>query len=240
MREVFSRVEDASEVSIEVNLDVEESKDMNPWLFSIFVKYEGFDESQDGFEEFLETKEALIIALEYQDRAIYVGSRVVDGWSEFYFYAYDSKKLDAIVNKILAPSNYVYESNVVRDTKWGFYESQLLPTELELHNIQSAKIIFLLKEEGDDISVPRVVEHYVSFETPTQKNRFINTLDIEGFSFKDELDSDEFENGIALVKIHAVSYDEVSKVVAELFEVVKKNNAYYEGWSTILASEVDE
>lgn len=234
MREIFNRVEDNSEVVIEVNIEATDAKEMNPWLFSTFVKYDNLDETKEGYEEFLETKESLIIALEHQDRAIYVGTRVIDGWNEFYFYAYDSKKLDSIVSKILTPSNYVYESNVVRDTKWDFYETQLFPTELEFCHIQSAKIIFLLEEEDEDLTIQRDVEHYVSFETPTQKNRFINTLDIEGFIFKDEISSEEFEHGVALVKKHAVIEKEVKKVVDELFAKVKENNGYYEGWSTTL------
>ncbi len=240
MREVFKRVEDNSEISIEVNIDAIDVKEMNPWLLSVFIKFECLDETQDGFEEFLETKEALIIALEHQDRALYVGSRVVDGWSEFYFYSYDSKRLDAIVKKILTPSEYVYESNIVRDTKWGFYETQLFPTELEFCHIQSAKIIFLLQEEDEDLTESRDVEHYVSFETPTQKNRFINTLDIDGFSFKDEISSEEFEHGVALVKNHVVTEAEVKKVVDELFVKIKENHGYYEGWSTILVNKEED
>jgi len=239
MREIFDRLEDNGVVVIEVNIEASDAKEMNPWLFSVFVKYDGLNETQEGYEEFLETKESLIIALEHQDRAIYVGSRVIDGWSEFYFYAYDSKKLDSITAKILTPSNYVYESNVVRDTKWGFYETQLFPTELEFCHIQSAKIIFLLKEEDEDLSIERDVEHYISFETPTQKNRFINTLDIDGFSYKDDISSEEFEHGVALVKKHAVTEDIVKKVVEELFTKVKQNSAYYEGWSTVLVSEAE-
>lgn len=234
MREIFQRVEDSGVVNIEVDVDALEFKDSSPWLFSVFIKYDISDENLDGFEEFLETKESLIIALAYEDRARYVGSRVVDGWSEFYFYAPFSKELDSMVSAILKPTGYIFESNVVRDAKWGFYLSQLSPTELEHHHILSAKIINQLKEEGDDLTVPRDVEHYVSFETPTQKNRFINTLEIEGFSFKDDIATDEFEHGIALVKKHSISYDEVKKVVDELFIEIKKENGYYEGWSTTL------
>uniref|UniRef100_UPI0035661226 DUF695 domain-containing protein n=1 Tax=Sulfurimonas sp. TaxID=2022749 RepID=UPI0035661226 len=234
MREIFNRESDNAEVVIEVNIEATDAKDMNPWLLSIFVKYDGLNETQEGYEEFLETKESLIIALEHQERAKYVGSRVLDGWSEFYFYAYDSKKLDAITSKILTPSNYVYESNVVRDAKWGFYETQLFPTELEFCHIQSSKIIFLLEEEDENLTIERDVEHYISFETPTNKNRFINTLDLEGFTFKDEISSEEFEHGVALVKKHAVTETEVKRVVDELFANVKENNGYYEGWSTTL------
>lgn len=239
MREVFDRKEDGSDIVYEVEMDAGDFKGENPWLFSIFIKFDSCDETQDGFEEFLETKESIIIALESESKVHYVGSRVVDGWNELYFYSSDSKELNSMSTAILKESGYAYESNVVRDTKWKFYETQLFPTELEQHNMQTAKIVFLLEEEGDDLSVLRDVEHYVSFETPTQKNRFVNTLGIDGFTFKDDISSDEFAYAIALVKNHAVTYKEVTKVVAELFEFVQKENAFYEGWSTTLVDSDD-
>ena len=94
----------------------------------------------------------------------------------------------------------------------------------------------MLEEEGDDMNIPRDVEHYISFETPTQKNRFLNTLNIDGFKLKDDISSDEFEHGVALVKNHAVTQEEVTNVVVELFKKVKEEHGYYEGWSTTLVN----
>jgi len=241
MREIFKRIDGDTVYNIEVDVDAGEFKGDSPWLFSVFVKYDGVNDSSDAYEEFLETKESLIIATEYEDKAKYLGSRVVDGWSEFYFCASSSKDLNSMVPAILKDTGYVYESNIIKDKKWNFYETQLFPTELELVHIQSAKIIFLLEEEEEDLSIPRDVEHYISFETPTQKNRFLNTLDIEGFSLKDDISSEEFEHGVALVKNHSVDEAEVTQIVDELFKKVKKEQGYYEGWSTTLVSqELDE
>jgi uncharacterized protein (TIGR01619 family) len=236
MRDTFRRVQDGENLDIEVDLDVIEHKDELPWLFSVFVKSDRFEDDSQEYEEFLETKESLIIALAYEDMAKYVGSRVVDGWSELYFYASSSKELNSMVSAILSPTNYVYESNVVRDTKWDFYLSQLSPSELEYHHIVSAKIIEELKSEGDELEIQRDVEHYVSFETPTQKNRFVNNLSVDGFSYKDDIAGDEFEHGVALVKKHSVTYEEVKKVIEDLFLHVKKEHGFYEGWSTVLVS----
>jgi len=237
MREVFKREQDGSLYNIEIEIDAGEYKEDFPWLFSVFIKYDGLDESSEAYEEFLEIKESLIIAVEYEDKAKYIGSRIVDGWSEFYFCTSTAKDLNSLVSVMLKDTGYAYESNIIKDKKWNFYETQLFPTELEIAHIQSAKIIFLLEEEEDILTQPRVVEHYISFNTPTSKNRFINTLAVEGFSFKDEIDSEEFEHGIVLIKEHSVSEDEVQKVVSELFEAVKKEGGYYEGWSTTLVQE---
>jgi len=240
MREIFKRLEDKVESIIEVAVDAGEFKGENPWLFSVFVKYDGVDNSSDAYEEFLETKESLIIAIEYEDKAHYLGSRVIDGWSEFYFCASSAKELNSMVTAILKDTGYVYESNIIKDKKWNFYETQLFPSELELVHVQSSKIIFLLEEEGEDLNIARDVEHYVSFLTPTQKNRFINTLAIDGFSIKDDISAEEFEHGVALVKNHAVTEDEVTKVVNELFLKIKEDQGYYEGWSTTLINEIED
>lgn len=238
MREFFKRVdENGEEVYIESDMSAYGYSERYSWLFSVFIKFDASANSKESFEEFLETKESLIIAVEHEGVAKYVGSRVVDGWNELYFYAQDSKSLNAIVSKMLTNSGYVYESSVVKDTKWDFHYKHLVPTELESAHLQSAKIIFLLEEEGDDLSVPRVVEHYVSFATPTQKERFLTQLPFDGFEYKDEISSEDFENGLALVKEHSVLESEVKNEVEALFEAVKKEQGYYEGWSTTLAND---
>jgi regulator of RNase E activity RraB len=237
MRELFSRIEDGEVVNIEAEVDLEDEKELYPWLFSVFVKFGNLDEESENFENFLETKESLIIALEYQNMAKYIGSRVKDEWNEFYFYARSAKNLEVIVTKMLRDSGYKYESSVVKDAKWDFYHKYIYPTELELYNIESDKIIFLLEEEGDVLEIPRDVEHYVSFETATQKERFVQSALTCGFEFKDDISSEEFEHGVALVKVHSVKNEEVRKIVEELYAIIKKEHGYYEGWSTTLATD---
>jgi len=228
MREVYNNIEFEDE-SLEY-------KSKFPWLFSVFIKYDALDKAQQNYEEFLETKESLIIAIEYEQNAKYVGSRIVDGWSELYFYTSMSKGFNSTVSTMLSPSNYIYESNIVRDTKWNFYETQLLPSELDSHHIVSAKIAFLLSEEGNNEDAVREVEHYAVFDTDTQKERFLKTALEAGFSYKDDISTEEYEHGVALLKEHNITDEEVKKVVTELYELIKKEHGFYEGWSTTLVS----
>ncbi|MCK9455570.1 DUF695 domain-containing protein [Sulfurimonas sp.] len=239
MREIFSRVEEDILVNIEVEVDIEDYKDSYIWLFSLFVKPSSVDEESEAFEQFLEIKESKIILLEHQKKAKYVGMRVNEGWYEFYFYARDSKNLQNLVSGILKESSYKHESSVVKDAKWDFYHKNLFPSELEFHHIQSRSIIFLLEQEDDELFAPRDVEHYVSFDTATQKERFLKSALTLGFEFKDDISSEEFEYGAALVKFHNVTLEVVIVVVEELFELIKKEHGYYEGWSTTLAAKED-
>lgn len=239
MREIFTRVEDGKMVKIEVVLDAKEYQGLNPWLFSVFIKYDSFNDSDDGIDEFFETKEALIIALKHQHEAHFVGNRLIDDWSELYFYAPNSKGLEQTVVKILKSSGYVYESSVVKDAKWEFFDFNIFPTDLEICIMQSNKIVELLEEEGDDLSIAREVEHYASFDTPTQKDRFINRALDAGFIFKDDISSEEFEHGVALTKEHSLTEEELICVIAEIFALVEEERGEYELWSTTLAQEFE-
>ncbi len=240
MREIFTRIEDGKSVVIESDLNAYAYSQQYLWLLSVFIKFDASSHTNVEYEEFLETKEALIIALEHDNNAKYVGSRIVDGWFELYFYANRSKGFDPVIKKILQPSHYVYESSIVKDAKWDFHYKNLAPSEVELCHIQSDKIIYMLHDEGDSLEVPREVEHYLSFDTPTQKERFLQNFALEGFQFKDEISSEEFENGIALVKKHAVTKDAIDKEVTQLFDAVKKEHGYYEGWSTTLIDDENQ
>lgn len=237
MREQFNRIEDEQEVNIEVYLDAKEHKETSPWIFSVFVKYDAYNETDDELDSFFETKESLIIALEHENIANYVGNRLVGEWSEIYFYAADSKQLDAITAKILKPTSYIYESNVAKDKDWEFFDHNIFPTDLELSLMQSAKIVELLKEEGDNISTIREVEHYASFETSTQKDRFIDKAVHAGFKFKDDLSSDEFDHGVALIKEHNVTSEKLKEVITPLITLIKEEHGEYELWSTVIQDD---
>jgi uncharacterized protein (TIGR01619 family) len=235
MTQIYYKQEDGQKIATEVDLNAYGYMQKYSWLFSVFIKFDLEDETQEKYEEFLDTKASIIATVEYNEDAKYVGSRVVDGWTELYFYAKDSKSLGNKVSSILSSLEYAYEANVVKDAKWDFFNFNLYPSELEFHSIESQNIIEQLEQEGDKLDQQRPVEHYVHFDTPTQKERYIAGLSLEGFAYKDDISSEDFDNGIALVKTHDVLPETLEKVVYEICESLKKDHGYYAGWSTVLA-----
>ena len=234
MREIFKRTEGEEEVSIEVFLDAKEHSEFKPWILSVFIRYDSFNDENDGLDSFFETKESLIIDMELDEKTVYVGNRLVGEWSELYFYSEDSKGLEAQVANTLKPTKYVYQANVVKDAEWEFFQYNIFPTDLELCLMQSQKIVEHLEDEGDNISVAREVEHYASFETPTQKDRFVKNASEEGFEYKDDISGEDIEHGVALVKTHNVTMDELEKVITPLIKLIQAENGEYELWSTTL------
>lgn len=233
MRDTFDRVEESGIVEIEFEAVEDKCDKAYPWLYSLFIKVDATKNSE-VYENFLETKEAIIISLTHNESAKYVGMRMVDGWSELYFYAKEGKNLDAIVSNMLKDNYFKYEANIVKDLKWDFYHKNLYPSELEFIYIDSAKIISELEEEGDDLSIVRDVEHYASFDIATQRDRFVKAALDAGYSYKDDISSEEFDYGVALVKEQSVTKEAIFKASKELYELAKKEHGYYELWSTTL------
>ena len=136
---------------------------------------------------------------------------------------------------VFRDSGYKYETSVVKDLKWDFYYENLYPSEIEMYLIYSEKIILQLMAEGDNIFKPREVEHYVSFDTKSQMDRFVKNVRNIGFEFKDEIDNKELLHAVAIIKEHSLDQDTLKSVISELLEYIKKDHGRYELWSSVIA-----
>ncbi len=220
-------------IFVEVNLgDIRNESELE-YLISVFVKFNAIHEDIENVEKFLNFKEKVIEALEKD--AVYIGMRVVEGWSEFYFYSKESKGVEQKISAIFSGSGYVYETSITKDNKWNFYYKNLFPTDLEMYLIYSKKIVLQMMAEGDNLAAPREVEHYVSFDTQSQKERFLKSIEGIGFTYKDDIDNKELAHAVAIAKEHALDQDSLEKNICELLELVKKDHGRYELWSAPLA-----
>jgi hypothetical protein len=138
MLNIFERLEDGKKVKIEVESEIDRYKD-NPWLLSIFLHVDSSDVHTKHYLEFLQMKGSLIIALEDEDRTGYIGSRAVDGWTEFYFYSTNPDGIKDRGGDTLQFEPYDYESHVIRDDEWSFYHRKLEPTPKESEQIEKTK-----------------------------------------------------------------------------------------------------
>jgi len=141
---------------IEVNLgDIRNETELE-YLISVFVKFNALHEEIEKVEKFLNFKEEVINVLEKE--AAYIGMRVVDGWSEFYFYSKESKGIEQKISAIFSGSGYVYETSITKDSKWDFYYKNLFPSDLEMYLIYSKKIVLQMMAEGDNLAVEHALD----------------------------------------------------------------------------------
>lgn len=245
MREFYTKVEEGVLAKIEVELEAEQMAEQiafYPWLYTVFIKLK--NPQPDGLatedeEEFLsECKERLDLRLQENKKALYVGSKITDGWYELYFYLQDPKGIENKTKDILNAFAYPFESNAVKDKKWNLYETTLYPNLVHAHHIQTRQIIAELLEEGDDIAVSREVEHYLLFQTSSLREKLLEVLESHNLTCKGvfERDDEEFVYGVTIALMQNLDAKAMDHFTDKLIALAAEYHAHYEGWSTLGAS----
>lgn len=211
----------------------------HPWLLWCFVKLKHpqtngcwSDEEQ---EHLLGLGASIDAALESLD-VLHVGIRVQEGWCEFYYYAEQFKGFEAVVAPLVRSAGYSFEINAARDGKWEMYRFTLMPDAQTLRKMQSLETLEALEAEGDDLSRPRAVEHYLFFQTVAQRDRVAEAL--EGFTCTEKTHNakEEYAYGAVLEEMRALDDGGIHDSVSLLLELAQKEHGLYEGWSTTMAS----
>ena len=231
----------ASKTETDLELIDVAPQEERPWLLWVFVKIKSPDEAgwclEHESEVLLGLQKELVGAFEKKLDALLSGVRMQEGWMEFFFYAPTAKKFESVAMDVLKEfEGYAYETGSSRDSKWEHYLNTLYPRPLMMKQIESRYIIGELEDEGDDITLPREVEHYLFFQTPAPAKRIAEKLETEGFAVKEFVEGEgEYAHGVVLVKRHDVTEMTLMQVSTELINAVEAEHGIYEGWSTVLA-----
>jgi len=197
-------------------------------LLYTFIKFDGDD------EELLIIEQKLLDALVKQN-VDYVGWQLNEGWLEFYYYAEIAKGFENAVNAALKPQ-YQFEVGNRKDKKYETYYKMLMPNTQEYHNIQSEEIINDLEEAGDNLDLEHRIEYHAMFQTSSQRKRFIESIEEDGFNFLndflDEKAEDDFVYGVVFTKLSKVSVEMLNEQTALIFPTIEREHGRYEGWGT--------
>jgi len=216
---------------VELDLIEESPQEERPWLLWLFVKADRVDDALESF-----TKD-LAAALNTSTDAVFAGRVMKEGWAEFYFYAPQAKRFENISSEVMGRhGGYVYERGSSKDAKWEMYNDNLYPDAYGLLSIQNRHTITALLEAGDDLSIPREVEHYLFFQTKTSMERAVAQLASHGFSVKEHVHDDEsdYAYGVVLIKNEMIVPEIVEETTTSLYESAMQEHGHYEGWSTVL------
>lgn len=216
---------------VELDLLEEASQDERPSLLWLFVKAESLDEPLEAFSQ------DLIKTLNTSLDTVFAGRIMKEGWAEFYFYAPQPKRFENISSDVMnRHGGYVYERGASKDTKWAMYSDNLYPDAYGLLSIQNRHTINALLEAGDDLTLPREVEHYLFFQTKTSMERAVAQLASHGFEVKEYVTDDEsdYGYGVILIKSEAITPETVEETTTSLYESAIQEHGHYEGWSTVL------
>lgn len=221
-----------------------------PWLAWIWVymkcpRGDGLTETNERERNALDDLESVLIEKlpDLLDGTV-VGRITTDGHKEFYYYVSAPGKAEATIAKFMkAFPDFGFDSETREDPEWTQFLDLLYPTEEQLQMIQNRWVVEVLERDGDKVTEPREVAHWIYFRTEKDRKDFEESVTPIGFRVVEEYEpreSDEqFPYGLQVIRSDRVDQDSIDDVTLELFRFSKLFNGNYDGWETSVIKEGD-
>jgi Family of unknown function (DUF695)/Regulator of ribonuclease activity B len=158
-----------------------------------------------------------------------------------YYYLNDTTGIRKILE--LAYQKYFpkYQSSIAirNDENWEAYLTFLYPNEETNEYMTNEKVIRNLTKEGDNLSKPRQVDHWLYFNTEADRNKFISYAVKEKYKVESKkfVKEAKLKYQLQLSKIDIVEIGYISKITIELRKKAKALNGQYDGWETFVVRE---
>lgn len=202
----------------------------HPRLLTVRVPVRGGDD----LDAPAQVATALAIAAEVQRRVealapLFVGHRAAPDHVVCYLYLPDDAELD---DEVTEPpvAGAAASWRLVDDRGWERIEA-LGPDPLAEQTLCNRRLLRMFEERGDDLAVPRELDHLAYFAARTTAERAAMDLRAAGFRVDDP---DEVDDGDAwALRFHredTLGDGRADDVVAEIFAILTRHAGRYDGW----------
>ena len=244
--EQYTRNTDAEPASIQLNtsiyLDVEDIEHTYPNI--VFVKLKLKEPTATGLlnqneeADILNIENALDTKLMQADSGRYVGRIIRSGSVKFLYYLEPTQKLqDFLDYSVEEARDYEISSSHEEDGTWSYYQKLLYPTPKEWQIIENHHVCDKLKADGDNLELPRVIEHKLQFISEYKKRDLIEELEEEGFQINDDLTTEDGYSGFTFERIDIPTHENIDALTLHLIDILDIYDAKYDGWETSLILE---
>ncbi len=207
-----------------------------PWLLWVWVYFRSprADGLSDGKEvpTLYKIEDALTLCVSRECRAILTGRITTDCRREFYFYGETKHGFrKAVVEALTGFEGYKFDLGDKQDPPWDQYLNVLYPSPDDLQRIANMDLLDELVKRGDVLTVPRKVQHWMSFRSEQSRALFREAATGGGYEIVGETDSDgEFPYGISATRTQSIEKNLIDQTVIELLRLCLTFNGDYEGW----------
>ncbi len=135
--------------------------------------------------------------------------------------------------------HYKYYINLRADADWEAYREFLYPNEETLEFMANEKVLFQLRQAGDNLSEPRQIDHWLYFPDRKSQNLFMESIKNEGFKIEgeDKIGDSRLPFQLHISRIDKVLPDEIYQVTLHLRKQAKRFNGEYDGWETFVVKK---
>ncbi|MFZ5444849.1 MAG: DUF695 domain-containing protein [Myxococcota bacterium] len=186
--------------------------------------------SAEESEALFALEDRLVEAVRTKLEGLYVARAVAYGYTEFFFYVpLAHRATDASV--LPDAGEYQLEWFAEDDAEWARY-GELFPDRWSLQTIFNRRIVAQMQEAGDQLDVPRQVDHVAFFPSRLQATAAAEAL--RGADFQvDEPEAPEKSDEPWMLEFHRDDHcadGEPDEFVAEVLELIEPHEGDYDGW----------
>ncbi|MTH94782.1 DUF695 domain-containing protein [Roseibium sp. RKSG952] len=191
-------------------------------------------------EEFqpLSDIEDLICRSETED-LMYIARQTGGGKRSFCFYA--SPEFDFVsFTDVLGQAFPGYEITTFnfKDTDWQTYFGNLYPNTIGMNEISNRSVFLQLEANGDNLDIPREIDHTVIFENRNQANEFSMIAEGRGFTVEIKT-SGTFRKTYDLLVQRVDPPSRLDPITYELQELAVGLGGSYDGWGCSVQTSSD-
>jgi hypothetical protein len=167
----------------------------------------------------------------------YMGRIVSDGEVHFIFYlSMDFEWPDIAEVALGAFGTYSYSAASRPDPEWEIYFKLLYPTVREWQMIHNHHTCEQLQSAGDNLRLPRAIEHRAYFDTEEQAAMFQAQIEAERFTVSRKIAPDDAQTmyGLLFYRIDSPYFYDIDALTLKLIDWTEAFEGQYDGWETSL------
>ena len=238
---------DEHPVSVFVNLGLREDIPIasNPWRLGVQVflqnpRPDGLTNSEEAPTLFL-IEDALNHQITRECGAITPGRITTRGTRQFWYYAKTKENFRTAVDIAMKGfPRYRFQVAEKQDPEWEYYLQALYPSREELERIKNRDLLEVLTEQGDTLTLPREVQHWIYFPSEESRTLFGHEASNVGFKIGHECQSDvqgDWAFGLTVFRTQPIEQERIDETVLELLRLAERFGGEYDGWESPVTIE---
>jgi hypothetical protein len=154
-----------------------------------------------------------------------------------YYYLKDTAGIRQTLSKAFTTlfPKYEYYIEIKADPNWDAYLTFLYPSPETMDYMADEKVVMSLSQAGDKPDKPRLVDHWLYFNTDAGREEFIKYAEQTGFKVEGrEKKQTALPFGLHLSRTDKVDIDSIHVITTMLRKKARELHGNYDGWETFV------
>jgi regulator of RNase E activity RraB len=187
--------------------------------------------SREEFDALVGIEKAMEERLVNEETA-YVGRCTHDSCRDFFFYANNVDDWALRVSGFMQSfPAYRHEVGSREDADWSLYAEYLYPKPADRQNIENGRVCDALERNGDGLSEPREIDHWISFPTAQNLDDFVTDSCRLGFATR-QISERDGTHWAQIWRVDIPSRQGIDELVADVIGLAAKYGGEYDGWES--------